>query len=239
MDILQETRDSSSSGKTFFSHVFSTTDEGKAELLNVVQYACLGIIPVVVLNKSIQRFVPDADTDSSSIELLAEILIQIIVMFCGIVIIHRIITYVPTYSGFKYEYLTLTNVILAFLILVLSIQTKLGIKVNILVDRLGDLWNGTTSGGSGDASDGSGRYNKKQNVRITSPMTGHSPSQADYLDNSNMQPNLYPPAPVAVEKPRSGSYDMMRGSASGGGAAFSQGPMAANGILGGSFGSSF
>lgn len=228
MDILQETRDSSPN-KTFFSHVFSTTDEGKAELLNVVQYACLGIIPVVILNKLIQRFVPDADTDSSSIELLAEILIQVIVMFCGIVIIHRIITYIPTYSGFKYEYLTLTNVILAFLILVLSIQTKLGIKVNILVDRLNDLWNGTTS------SDNS-KYVKKQNVKITSPLTGHVPSQADYLDNSNMQPNLYPPAPVAVEKPRTGSYDMMRGDA---GASYGPGPMAANGVLGSSFGASF
>lgn len=235
MDILQESKDIGSN-KTFFNHVFSTTDDGKAEILNVVQYACLGIIPVVILNKLIQRFVPDADTDSSSIELLAEILIQVIVMFCGIIVIHRIITYVPTYSGFKYEYLTLTNVILAFLILVLSIQTKLGIKVNILVDRVNDLWNGTS------ASDNT-KYNKKQNIKITNPMTGHMTSQADYLDNSSVQPNLYPPAPVATEKPRSGSYDlMMRGNGAGGGGSdygMSSGPMAANGILGGSFGSSF
>ena len=57
-------------------------------------------------------------------------------MFCGIIIVHRVITYFPTYSGFKYENLTLTNVILAFLVVVLSLQTKLGIKVNILSDRL-------------------------------------------------------------------------------------------------------
>ena len=63
-------------------------------------------------------------------------------MFCGVILIHRVINYVPTYSGFKYESLNLTNVILAFLIIVLSIQTKLGIKVNILVDRALELWNG-------------------------------------------------------------------------------------------------
>lgn len=53
-------------------------------------------------------------------------------MFCGIIVIHRIITYFPTYSGFIYESLTLTNVILAFLVIVLSIQIKMGLMINIL-----------------------------------------------------------------------------------------------------------
>ena len=35
MDILQEVRDISK--KSFLGHVFSTTDEGKAEILNVVR----------------------------------------------------------------------------------------------------------------------------------------------------------------------------------------------------------
>ena len=128
--------------KTFFSHVFSTTEEGKAELLNTTQYALLGIVPVILLNKLIQRFIPDADADKSSVEILIEVLIQLIVMFIGVIIIHRIITFIPTYSEFKYESLSLTNVILAFMILVLSIQTKIGIKVNILVDRTMELWTG-------------------------------------------------------------------------------------------------
>ena len=51
-------------------------------------------------------------------------------------------SFIPSYSGFKYENLTLTNVILAFLVIVLSIQSKIGIKVNIIVDRVNELWNG-------------------------------------------------------------------------------------------------
>ena len=39
--------------KTFFNHVFSTTEEGKAELLNIIQYSSLGVLPVVLLNKLI------------------------------------------------------------------------------------------------------------------------------------------------------------------------------------------
>ena len=224
MDILQEVKEINK--KTFFSHVFSTTEEGKAEIMNVIQYSLMGVIPIVILNKLIQRFIPEADDEKSSLEILVEILIQIIVMFCGIIVIHRIITYVPTYSGFKYENLILTNVILAFLIIVLSIQTKLGIKVNILADRLNDLWNGT--------SKEERKANVKNGVRVSQPIAQHQPSQADYLDNSSTQSGIFPPAPVATQK-QSGGYDtMMRGSAMN---EMSFGPMAANSLLGGSFGS--
>ena len=109
---------------SFLSHVFSTNEEDKAELLNTIQYALYGIIPVVVLNKLIQRFIPEADPEKSSLELLAEILIQLVVIFSGLVIIHRTITYFPTYSGFKYEHLAITNVILGFLVIIFSIQSK-------------------------------------------------------------------------------------------------------------------
>ena len=231
MDVLQETKDIHKKG--FFSHVFSTTEEGKAEILNVVQYAILGVLPIVVLNKTVQRFIPEADTDNSTLELLAEICIQLIIMFCGMVLIHRMITYIPTYSGFKYESLTLTNVVLAFLIIVLSIQTKIGIKVNILVDRALELWNGP--------SDDKVK-NAKRNVRSNSALVKHTPSQADYLDSSITQQGVLPPAPVATTRQNS----VMDGYGLGMGSQQSaqdypsmMGPMAANSVLGGSFGASF
>lgn len=227
MDILQESRDINK--KTFFTHVFSTTEEGKAEILNVTQYALMGVIPVVMLNKLIARFIPEADSDKSSLELLVELFIQIVIMFCGVIVIHRVITFFPTYSGFKYENLALTNVILAFLIIVLSIQTKLGIKVNILVDRLGELWDGTSS--SGDDK----KQNVRNGVRVSQPVVQHMPSQADFLDNSAVQGGSFPPAPVASAKQQNGSYDhMMRGNPMGD--MMAMGPMAANALLGSSFG---
>jgi hypothetical protein len=216
MDVLQEVRDISK--KSFISHVFSTTEEGKAEILNVVQYATLGIIPIVLLNKAIQRFIPEADSENTTLELLVEIFLQIIVMFCGVVIIHRLITYFPTYSGFKYENLTLTNVILAFLIIVLSIQTKLGIKVNILTDRVMELWNGPT-----------------ESAPVKKRGSMHTNSQSDYFNNTGEGPG-FPPAPVVTtmasappvqNTPKQDEmFDM-------------GGPQAANGVLGGSFGSFF
>lgn len=219
--------------KTFLSHVFSTTEESKAEILNVVQYASMGVIPIVLLNKLIQRFIPEADPESSTLEIVVEIFLQLIVMFCGMIVIHRAITFFPTYSGFKYETLTLTNVVLAFLIIVLSIQTKMGIKVNILVDRALELWNGSSY---------EDKRGARRNVRTSSPVSQHAHSQADYLDNSQVQSGTFPPAPVATTKQNSlmETYDnMLGGGAHRGMPAQSDymGPMAANSLLGSNFGS--
>lgn len=213
---------------TFFSHVFATTEEGKAEILNVIQYAMMAIIPVVVLNKTIQKFIPEADINKASLEILAEIFIQSVVMFIGIVLIHRMITYFPTYSGFKYEGFNLTTVILAFLVIVLSLQTKLGIKVNILVDRALELWNGP------------GQEKKKENMRAINNQAAaqnHQVSQADMLDVPSFPP---PPAISSVNRSSGQGYDYMV-KVSGTGSApmndFSDfGPAPANSALaGGSF----
>jgi hypothetical protein len=218
------------SKKTFFNTVFSAAEEDKAEIMNVVQYALMAIVPIVALNKLIQRFIPEADVEKSSLEILAEIFFQIVIIFCGIIIIHRMIVYVPTYSGFKYENLSLTNVILAFLIIVLSIQTKMGIKVNILVDRLHELWNGRA-----DQDDDSDKRKKKKSVKFSNQNSMHTVSQADYLDNSSQQTSIFPAAPVATTKQNTDGYDYMMG----GGGGYSDNLMAANSVLGGSFGSFF
>ena len=215
---------------TFINHVFDSSDEGKAEILNVIQYSLTAILPVVLLNKTIQKFVPEADIEKSSLELLAEIFIQIVVMFIGVVLIHRVITYFPTYSGYKYEAFNLTTVILAFLVIVLSLQTKLGIKVNILVDRAYELWNGP------------GAEKKKQGRK--EGMNQHQPSQADSLDDSRTQTGMFPPLPTATNNNRSSGQGFdyavkvqgTGGAPQGDFSDFSPMPAAANSLLaGGSF----
>jgi hypothetical protein len=202
-NIISEAR--SINQNTFLNHIFDTSEEAKAEILNVVQYAITGILPVVALNKTIQKFIPEADIEKSSLEVLAEIFIQIVVMFVGVVIIHRLITYFPTYSGYKYEAFNLTTVILAFLVIVLSLQTKLGIKVNILVDRALELWNGPSK-----------EAVKKDSKR---PVNNHATSQADTLDNSGVQNSMFPPPPAITTSNRSsgqGHDYMLKASGQGG-----------------------
>ena len=118
--------DTEESKKNFFKHVFNFEDDSKAEMLNIVQYTLIAIIPMVLLNKSIQKYVPEADDQKSSLEVLAEIILQVIVMFLGLLFIHRMIIFVPTYSGVKFpEYNVIIN-ILSVLMITLSLQTKLG-----------------------------------------------------------------------------------------------------------------
>jgi len=213
------------SRKTFLSHVFSTTEEGKAELLNVIQYTVLAIIPIVILNKTIQKIIPEANPDKSSLEITFEVIAQLIIIFIGIVIIHRIITFIPTYSGFKYDSLILTSVILAFLVIVLSIQTKVGIKTSILVDRLGELWNGP-------------EYVKKRDVGSkAAASSGGGDEQQDYaiFPQANRMVSPEKQAVIYDQTMRGYPESNIRDSPK----QMDSGPMPANGLLGGSFGSSF
>ena len=122
-----------------------------------------GIFSIIIFNKLMQRFVPEADDEKGSVEITAEILAQVIAMFLVMLIIHRIITFAPTYSGAKYGDFSVNNVILGMLIIILSLQTKLGEKVSILVDRAIELWEGKKD--TKNAKKGQG------NVRVSQPIS--------------------------------------------------------------------
>ena len=176
----------------------------------------------------IQKIIPDVDSEKSSIEITLEVLIQIIIMFCGIIVIHRMISFIPTYSGFNYDHFALSNVILSFLIIVLSIQTKLGIKVNILVERLVNLWNGHDDD---DDSRNNSQNNNKYRVSQTSPpsmnssiLNNHISSQSDHLDTP--LPDRPSIANTNKTNTQQKSYED----------AYNMGPIAANSIIGSSFG---
>jgi hypothetical protein len=172
MESLDELSKATNGKPGFFKHVFNFDDDSKSELMNIIQYAILALIPVIILNKSMQRFVPEADEEKNSFEILAEIVGQILVMFLGMLLIHRIITFIPTYSGEKYADFSITSIILGVLVIILSLQTKLGEKVSIVVDRLMELWNGNqTQKGAKGKKRGSG------NVRVSQPISQHQQQQ--------------------------------------------------------------
>jgi hypothetical protein len=179
METLSESKNSTSA-MGFLKHVFNFDSDSKSEILNITQYSIIALLPIVILNKLMQKFVPEADEEKGSIELLAEIIIQIFIMFLGIFFIDRIITYIPTYSGLKYCELNITHIILAVLLIVLSLQTKLGEKVSILYDRVSELWEGT------DKDDK--KKKKKGTVKVTQPInqgnTLNAPVQQQAMNQS-------------------------------------------------------
>jgi hypothetical protein len=140
---LGSTTPTETKGKTFMSHVFNFDEDTKDTLLNVAQYTTLSVIPVVLVNKAVQRIFPEPDEDKTNLEILAEIIGQLVFMLVAIFFVHRLVTFVPTYSGAEYKELNLFSVVLVFLVLMLSVQTRAGQKVNILMDRLIDYYEGT------------------------------------------------------------------------------------------------
>jgi len=115
--------------------VFNFEQESRNEMINIMQYTVLAIVLITVLNKAIQEYMPEIDRDKGSLAIFVEVCIQCIVLFVGVLFIHRIITFVPTFSGVVYAEQNVITIILPTLILLLS-MSKLGDKVSILVDRL-------------------------------------------------------------------------------------------------------
>ena len=183
MDNLEESAKTSLSKNSFFQHVFKFDDDSKSELLNIGQYSILSIIPIVFLNKSIQKFIPEVDEEASTLELLAEIIGQILIMFIGIFFIHRLVTFVPTYSKTNYEQFNVTSIVIAFLVIVLSLQTRLGEKVNILIDRLLDYIDGNKNVKEEAAK------NKKVVTSGNVNLTANPMAQAGYVNSNYQTPN--------------------------------------------------
>ena len=121
---------------TFMGHVFKFDDDTKCEILNIMQYAGLCVIPVVLLNKFVRRAIPEVDETKGSFELTLEIVAQMITLFVGMFFVHRLVTFVPTYSEKPYEPFILTSIVMPFLVIIMSLHTKLGEKSNIIFERV-------------------------------------------------------------------------------------------------------
>lgn len=121
----------------FFKFVFSLDEKSKNMYMNLFQYIILAIIPILILNKLIiSKLISETDEGKSSLEISFEVVSQLVLIFGGYILIDRIVNYIPTYSGDSYEQINYFSIVIPFLIIVLSIQSKLGEKVTILWERL-------------------------------------------------------------------------------------------------------
>ena len=201
MESLDELSKVGSGKPGFFKHVFNFDEESKVEMLNIVQYSVLALIPIVIFNKIMQRFVPEADDEKGSMEIVAEVLAQVISMFLVILIIHRIITFIPTYSGEKYISFSVTNIILSMLVIILSLQTKLGEKVSILVDRVVELWEGQKDKKNNKKGNG--------NVKVSQPISQNQSAMNQSLNSMGSTSISTLPPPQATMTQQLPNYDQM------------------------------
>lgn len=188
---MESLGEKSKSTKGFFKYLLNFDEETKSDLLNITQYSFLAIIPILLINKGLQRYMPDVDEEKGSLEIIAEILVQLIVIFIGLFYVNRIITYIPTFSGKDYPDMSIICIILSTLIVILSSQTRIGEKCNILIDRITEVWNGKM----GNTKENQKKTTSKKNIQYSTPAPSvtsqkilpPTTNQNNYSDGTSIQ----------------------------------------------------
>lgn len=167
---------------SFINYLLTLDEDNKIDLLNIIQYTVLAIIPIILILKAVKHFVPEEDESKGNLEILLESVGQIIFMLIGLWFTDRIIRYFGTYSGKEYQAFNSITFILPFLLIISTMQTKLGSKINILIERTMDLINGN--------NEAKENVKQEKNVKVSQPIAGqHQPSQSDTLDTSQLLPS--------------------------------------------------
>ncbi len=226
----------------FINHVFNFDTETKNDLLNIGQYLLLALVPMALYNHLVDSLIPEPDESKGNLELLGEVVGQLVLVLAGLFLIHRLITYVPTYSGRAHGSMNLFSIILIFIVLAYESHTKVGEKMKILIERLAELW-------EGKKADDKKKKKDPSVVKVTQPIsragmpTQHVASRADYLNSPNAMNSptqmLPPAASQDIPQTNSGASNQIYNSGGFNGLVdannpvMSQEPMAANAALGG------
>jgi hypothetical protein len=116
--------------------------EIKNESFNTIQYTLISVLPVMIILKTIKHLFPLVNPNNSTLEILLESLGQLSLTMFLIVLSNYLVRLIPTYSGVKYSNVDNISYVLPFLFLILTMQTKIGDKINILSTRFLTYING-------------------------------------------------------------------------------------------------
>ena len=186
MDRLEK---SNTNSEGFIKTVFPFDDDQKALLMNILQYTVLTIIPVVSVLKVTKNYVPEVDDDKASLMILLEVIGQSSFMFISLYFIHKMICYVPTYSEKTYGDVNIINIIPSILLISITMQSKMGEKVQILVDRLWDLYEGQT-GSKQKVQPTKGQAQNAGQVRVTQPLSQQYSGNPNIDIPQQLQPQM-------------------------------------------------
>ena len=176
---------SDESKKSFFKYVFNLEQDGKSEMMNLLQFAMISFIPIVLLSKIIEKYAPVTDETKGSLEISAEVVIQLLVLFIGVFFINRIAMFFPTFSGENYPKMNVITSVLSILILLSTLNSSISTKVNILTERIYDLWEGKTD---------KKNTGKQANVKVSQPIS--QPPNSMMVSNNMMMGSTNVPPPV-------------------------------------------
>ena len=173
--------------KSFINEVFNFDEESRGEYLNMAQYTLMAIIPILILNKLVGYVMPMVDESKGSLEISLEVIIQSMLLFIGILLINKAIRYFPTYSGFDYQPADMLSLVPMFLVIMLSLQTRIGQKSAIVMDRALEALSEKTGINLDEKTKTENAKKDQKTGRPSVPST--MPSRAQPLGNNQMMAN--------------------------------------------------
>ena len=120
----------------FFEYITTISSNEKAQMLNMLQYGGLAILPLLIILKFMKMYVPEEDPLKGTPELVLEILLQLGFILIAFFFIHKLICYLPTYSKVEYGNMNLLCLIMPVFFLMFAMDTNVGAKLNVVFDRL-------------------------------------------------------------------------------------------------------
>ena len=131
--------------KSFFTHMTSFDKNQKAEYMNMVQYGFLALIPILLINKGIGELFSPNTEDKTTIELSLEVSVQLFILISSIYLVHRLVTYIPTYSEIPYSGIDFIGTVLGFILIIFSFQTHVNEKAQLIFQNVYSMVTGHVS----------------------------------------------------------------------------------------------
>ena len=156
---------------SFMSYMTSFSSKEQSQLLNLLQYGGLSIIPILTLLKIMKIYLPNEPSQlKPTTELIIEVVLQLTIIIVAFFFIHKLVVYLPTYSQEGYDSYSLMSGILPLFFLMFTLDTKISEKLNTLFDRLLNIL-GVIKEPYCGGNQSSENHNKNNNDYIAEPVT--------------------------------------------------------------------
>lgn len=123
----------------FFTYVFKLSRFKQEDLMNIVQYTSLSIVPVLLFVYFTKKYFPLVKNTDSSLYIVLVTFFELVFMMMGIFFIDRIVNYIPTFSGKYYEPINLTTIVIIFVLFMLIINAGFRERTAVILERF-DKW---------------------------------------------------------------------------------------------------
>jgi DNA polymerase II large subunit len=229
--------------KGFLSYVFEYNESKKIKLIKIAQYVTLGFIFYSIFLNIINTYFPKIDETCSSIEIIITLLLYLYIFFYAVYYIDRIICYSDTFFGYTQCFdsdnrdISVFDIVTPALLSILSFNPQFQDGIIILSERISEAWNGNEKKQKKKNKSNQQKQQQQQQMVSQTPITSslYSGNTTPINQLPVLQEGFTQQQPIQLTQPvQQQMQGQMQGQLQ---EPFA--PMAANEVVGSSFGSLF